>query len=269
MMDEIAIAIIENGYPYPEFDDEPYKQTMKTVILGDIHGRPHWKDIVVKEQPDRVIFIGDYFDSFDDYNAAEQMWNFEQIINFKLSGKAEVIILIGNHDYHYMRGVTEHYSGYQHGAAPAIEQLLEDNKQHMQMCYQMDDYLFSHAGVSYDWLTVNKWEGWESVEEKVNDLWEYTPRVFGFAGWDPYGDSVISSPIWIRPKSLQRANRDTLRNQFIQVVGHTERNKIDIEGKSTGGRYYYIDTLGTSGEYMVIDNGEIKFNTYKNETVTT
>ena len=241
---------------------------MKTLVLGDTHGRPIWKEIVVKENPDRVIFIGDYFDSYKDFTAAEQMHNFKEIVEYKESGKSEVILLIGNHDYHYMRGVTEHYSGYQSGARPAIEQLLYENKQHMQMCYQMGNFLFSHAGVSYDWLKINKWEGWESVEEKVNDLWEYTPNVFEFAGRDPYGDSTISSPIWIRPHSLQKANRDTLRDQFIQVVGHTTQGKIDTEGKSTGGRYYYIDTLGTSGEYMILeqistDNGEIKFNTYK------
>ena len=239
----------------------------KTVILGDTHGRPHWKQIVASENPDRVIFMGDYFDSFDN-TAVEQMHNFKEIIDWKQSGQSEVIILIGNHDYHYMRGITEYYSGYQAGARPAIEQLLYENRQHMQMCYQMGDFLFTHAGVSYDWLKINKWEGWESVEEKVNDLWEYTPNVFGFAGRDPYGDSKISSPIWIRPYSLQQANRDTLRDQFIQVVGHTTQGKIDTEGKSTGGRYYYIDTLGTSGQYMILeqistDNGEIKFNTYK------
>ena len=239
----------------------------KTVIIGDIHGRDCWKQIVASESPDRVVFMGDYFDSFDN-TAVEQMHNFKEIINWKQSGQSEVIMLIGNHDYHYMRGVTQYYSGYQSGARPAIEQLLYENRQHIQMCYQMGDFLFTHAGVSYDWLKINKWEGWESVEEKVNDLWEYTPNVFGFAGRDPYGDSKISSPIWIRPYSLQAANRDTLRDQFIQVVGHTTQGKIDTEGKSTGGRYYYIDTLGTSGQYMILeqistDNGEIKFNTYK------
>jgi hypothetical protein len=238
---------------------------MKTLVLGDTHGRPYWKDIVVKEQPDRVIFIGDYFDSFDDYTAAEQMWNFEQIINFKLSGKAEVVILVGNHDFHYMDG-SEHYSGFQFGAASAISDLLFNNTEHLQMAYEMDGYLFTHAGVSNDWYTY--WmkmlhlEG-NNVVDNINEMWKISSRPFRFTGWSPYGDSVESSPIWIRPKSLQKANRDTLRDQFIQVVGHTQQNQIDREGKSTGGRYYYIDTLGTSGEYMIIDNGEIKFDTYK------
>ena len=240
---------------------------MKTVILGDTHGRDYWKGIVASESPDRVIFIGDYFDSFDN-TAVEQMHNFKEIIDWKQSGQSEVIMLIGNHDYHYMRGVSQYYSGYQSGARPAIEQLLYDNKQHMQMAYGMNGFIFSHAGVSSDWLQIHGYDNESNLVDWINDMWKYKPNVFGFAGRDPYGDSKISSPIWIRPYSLQQANRDTLRDQFIQVVGHTTQGKIDTEGKSTGGRYYYIDTLGTSGQYMVLeqistDNGEIKFNTYK------
>ena len=53
---------------------------MKTVILGDTHGRDCWKQIVASESPNRVIFIGDYFDSFDN-TAVEQMYNFQEIID--------------------------------------------------------------------------------------------------------------------------------------------------------------------------------------------
>jgi predicted phosphodiesterase len=235
---------------------------MKTVILGDTHGRPYWKSIVANEAPNRVIFIGDYFDSFDN-TAVEQMHNFKEIIDWKQSGQSEVIILIGNHDYHYMRGVTQYYSGYQSGARPAIEQLLYENKNHMQMAYGMNGFIFTHAGVSSDWLQIHGYDNESNLIDWINDMWKYKPNTFGFAGRDPYGDSTISSPIWIRPYSLQKANRDTLRDQFIQVVGHTTQGKIDTEGKSTGGRYYYIDTLGTSGQYMIIENETIKFNTYK------
>jgi UDP-2,3-diacylglucosamine pyrophosphatase LpxH len=243
---------------------------MKTVVIGDIHGRDCWKQIVIDEQPDRVIFIGDYFDSYDDYTAAEQMWNFEQIINFKLireSVQSEVIILVGNHDFHYVDG-SEHYSGYQFGAAPGINDLLFNNMKHMQMAYEMDGYLFTHAGVSNDWYTY--WmkmlhlEG-DNVADNINEMWKASSRPFRFAGFNPYGDSKESSPIWIRPKSLQKANRDTFRDQFIQVVGHTQQKKVDIKGKSSGGRYYYIDTLGTSGQYMVINDDVITFPTYKNK----
>lgn len=135
------------------------------------------------------------------------------------------------------------------------------------MAYGMNGFIFSHAGVSSDWLKIHGYDNESNLIDWINDMWKYKPNVFGFAGRDPYGDSTISSPIWIRPYSLQKANRDTLRDQFIQVVGHTTQGKIDTEGKSTGGRYYYIDTLGTSGQYMIIENETIKFNTYKNETI--
>ena len=53
---------------------------MKTVVIGDVHGRSLWKLIVNQEQDaDRIIFIGDYFDSFD-IKGEEQLNNFLDII---------------------------------------------------------------------------------------------------------------------------------------------------------------------------------------------
>jgi hypothetical protein len=58
-------------------------------------------------------------------------------------------------------------------------------------------------------------------------------------------------------------NRETfLKDQYIQIVGHTQRDKIDM-GKSTGGRYYFIDTLSSSGEYLIYDDGVFSKNTIK------
>ena len=55
---------------------------------------------------------------------------------------------------------------------------------------------------------------------------------------------------------LQLSNKNTdLKKQYIQIVGHTQQDTIDIKGKSTGGRYYYIDTL-PSGEYLIDEDGE-------------
>ena len=85
---------------------------MKTIILGDTHGNDIWKKIVEEESPDKVIFVGDYFDSFD-ISFAKQMYNFNEILDYKKSGNAEVTLLIGNHDYHYLPFVYENYSGYQ------------------------------------------------------------------------------------------------------------------------------------------------------------
>ena len=227
---------------------------MKTIFLGDTHGRSLWKDIIAKESPDRVVFIGDYFDSFD-IKSTEQMFNFKEIIAFKESNQCEVILLIGNHDYHYYPG-GETYSGYQHGAAPAIKQLLEENKHHMQMCYQLDNILCSHAGIGHNWLVEQEKYESGSIADFVNDIWNYKPIRFMFYGFDPYGDNKTQTPIWIRPKSLLAGNKETfLKKDYIQIAGHTQVNKIDIEGKATGGKYYFIDAIEV-GQYLIYENNQ-------------
>lgn len=231
---------------------------MKITILSDTHGRSFWKHIVQKENDSDVfIWLGDYFDSFD-IPGVEQIYNFKQIIQFKETSEAEVIMLIGNHDVSYLPGFDGwNTSGYQAGIAPSIQQLLEENKHHLQMAYQMGSFLFSHAGLSESWLEYNKWDGELDVCEFVNMMWQYKPLSFKFNGRDPYGDDVYQTPIWIRPKSLMK---DCLnfKKKYIQVVGHTVQNCIDIKGKSTGGRYYFTDVLGTSQEYLIIEDWEVK-----------
>ena len=235
---------------------------MKTVVIGDIHGRSTWKLITHLENPDRVIFIGDYFDSFD-ISGVEQIQNFKEIIEYKKTSGKEVILLIGNHDHHYYPEIgNTGTSGYQKGIAPNIIQVIDENRKHLQIAYQMDEFLFSHAGVSSVFMDEvfgpNGWEV-ETITDQLNEMFMYRPGVFLFNGLDPYGDDEYQTPIWIRPRSLMKANRNTLRTRFIQVVGHTQVKKLDLVGaeKAAGGRYYLIDCLGTSGEYLVIQDGDL------------
>jgi predicted MPP superfamily phosphohydrolase len=244
---------------------------MKTVVIGDIHGRSIWKLIVNQENSDRIIFIGDYFDSFN-IKGEEQLNNFLDIIEYKKSSGKEVIMLIGNHDHHYFPEVGDTgTSGYQNIFKHQIEPTIDANREHLQMAYQFDEFLFSHAGISSKFLdSVFGEGGWkeETIVEQVNELFKYKPLTFNFGEavsikkmsyLDPYGDNEEQSPIWIRPRSLMSANKDTLRKKVIQIVGHTSAKSLDLEGtqKFTGGRYYLIDCLGTSGEYMIIEDGVI------------
>jgi len=213
-----------------------------------------------------MIFVGDYFDSFN-ISSNDQINNFLDIIELKKSSGIDVVMLIGNHDYHYMPYTQEYYSGHQKIHHFIIQNTLLDNIEHLSMCHRVDNFLITHAGISFKWLSYwykklyNKnLLDYESIEKIVNDIWEHTPRAFKFTGMDPYGDSEESSPIWIRPKSLQRSNKDYLKNYYVQIVGHTQHNKIDIEGKTTGGKYYYIDTLETSGEYLILEDGKLTVN---------
>ena len=255
---------------------------MKTIAIGDIHGRPYWKQIIEQEQDaDRFIFVGDYFDSFT-IPGIDQINNFLDIIEFKKSTNKEVILLIGNHDYHYLPGIEDSgTSGYQTLMAPSIKTVLGDNKEHLQLVYQMDKFLFSHAGISSEWLDDNiaMWDV-PNLSMYLNDLFHYKPasiayRSFKYYDYENniatlsrgYGDETYQGPIWIRPKSLMEVNKKTLRKKVIQVVGHTPQDQIDIKGKSTGSRYYFIDTLEYGqNQYLIIEGNTVSLGVIKNET---
>ena len=245
----------------------------RTVVIGDLHGRSDWKLAIHQEEPvDRVIFMGDYFDSFS-ISGVEQIDNFKQIIKYKEnSPQVEVVMLIGNHCHHYFPEVGyTGTSGYQSGVGHAITQVVDENRQHLQMAYGFGEYLFTHAGVSPRFMDqVFGKDGWskETVVRDLNELFKYKPKSFKFNGFDPHGDSQEQTPIWIRPGSLMSINKKHdkgLKKDYIQIVGHTRMREIDIIGsdKYTGGRYYFIDTMETSGDYLIIEDGVIRTNSVK------
>ena len=236
---------------------------MKIIVVGDTHGRQNWKQIAEKENDfDKFIFIGDYFDTHDNVSAAEQIANFKDILQFKRDNKDKVILLVGNHDFHYMRGISENYSGYQELHAIDIQEIIHEalNDNLLQMCYIEKNIIFSHAGISKTWArtvlgrdTFNLTAG-TPLQIAVNDMFKYQPQVFCFTPGemcDMYGNDVEQTPIWIRPQALAK---DMLDN-FTQVVGHTQVPQITMATD----RLLLIDTLGISGEYVVINDNELGF----------
>lgn len=251
---------------------------MKNIYIGDIHGRQIWKDIVTKhDDADNLVFIGDYFDSFD-IQPSLQLSNVNDIVRYKkereLNPTKKIYLLIGNHDIHYWPGNKDGggTSGYQVTMRHQFEHFFIENRDMFQMSVLIGNRLCTHAGVSSEFLKdVGYWTYDNHVDEReisnfLNDLFKYKPNEFIFDSYqkrlnggtyaDGYGDNTWQTPIWIRPKSLQRSNKNTdLKKNYIQIVGHTQQEHIDIKGKTTGGKYYYIDTLA-SGEYLIDEDGE-------------
>ena len=111
----------------------------KNVYIGDIHGRDVWKQIVEKHSDaDNIVFIGDYFDSFD-ISGIEQLRNAQEIVQFKkereLDPTKKVYLLIGNHDIHYWPGVKDRgsTSGFQPTMMFQFEQFFRENENMFQM----------------------------------------------------------------------------------------------------------------------------------------
>jgi len=275
---------------------------MKIIALGDTHGRDNWKQVASREQFDKLIFIGDYFDSHDGISAAEQKGNFKEILEYKKRNSEKVVLLIGNHDFHYLDGVYETYGGFQEEQRSSIRALLQPavDSGMLQICFVWKHLLFTHAGVTKTWHS-NHLQRSGSIEYDINLLFKQDKAAFEFAwgrtnrrgkgdgsddgtdfeyawgrtnrrgkgdgsddgtdfeyAWgrtySPTGDDPEQSPIWVRPASLLEDRVDN----YVQVVGHTIQKSLMLSDE-----VIFIDTLGTTGEYVVYEDGKFSIGKHK------
>lgn len=124
---------------------------MKYNIIGDIHGRTKWKDLVL---PDAInIFVGDYFSPYREQAFYYQRENFLDIIQYKIDHPDNVILLLGNHDEDHWH-IQEHYSRFDYENVEEIKSLFEQYKELFQVAYSIENkVLVTHAGVSVVWYT--------------------------------------------------------------------------------------------------------------------
>ena len=235
----------------------------RICVIGDIHGRSVWKQIVEAEkEAEQIIFVGDYFDSRDGYAPSRQIANFKEILDYKRANMDKVILLTGNHDLHYMKGINEDYSGYQFGSAIDIQEVIEGALKEglLQMCYIHNKYLISHAGVTMTWCADHK-INMSDLERSINDEFKFRPTSFKFLMGDNYsqtGDDICQGPVWVRPLSLYKDKIDG----YIFIVGHTSVTRIDVS-KADMFKMKLIDALYEQ-EYLIIENdvasvGKIQF----------
>lgn len=222
----------------------------KIVVLGDIHGRTVWKDIVAKEQPDQVIFLGDYVSTHEDISDDEQVENLKEILKYK-DEHPETILLRGNHDMQHLGFETIEISGYFPVVAMEMEHFKDEFLAKTQWIHVMGNIVFSHAGVSQAWLDANGLK-----LEHINKL--APSELFGFNTSDPhdlFGNSPEQPPTWIRPMALI----SEMIPDYDQVVGHTPVdhcfNVKDVIA-DTPYNLWLCDALD-QGAYLRIENGII------------
>ena len=119
---------------------------MRTLIIPDIHHQTAVVDeILIREQHDRVVFLGDYFDSFRDTpdrarRTAEWLKELLRNPRFKL--------LYGDHDLPYRYGVPQLVcSDFSVEKREAILDLFDrEDWQPMRLQASVDGFLITHAG---------------------------------------------------------------------------------------------------------------------------
>ena len=120
-------------------------------IIGDIHGRTYWKNLVMDNAVN--IFVGDYFSPYGYISFDDCKTNFLEILEYK-KHHPETVLLIGNHDAEYWRfkEYNEAYSRHDLENEKEIYNLFEENKEYFHAAYSIENkVLVTHAGVSYVW----------------------------------------------------------------------------------------------------------------------
>lgn len=221
----------------------------KILVLGDIHGRTCWADIIKKENPDKIIFLGDYVSTHENISSDQQCSNLEDILNYKEANPDKVILLRGNHDLEALGYYWAECSGHSRNVSRYMISIKDRFLADTQWIYVEGNIIFSHAGISKTWF--NKF-----AFEDINLLNNCEPsEKFGFTpdnSYDYYGNSITQPCVWIRPQALVR----NALNEYIQVVGHTLVKKItNLKSiKDEWPEIWLCDCL--PNEYLVIENNE-------------
>jgi hypothetical protein len=281
----------------------------KTISIGDIHGRSswkealfgdyteftYWKSLVEENSPmaadvwekapvaqfSKIVFVGDYVDSFNVSNEA-MIQNLRDIIFLKKSFPDLVVLLLGNHDIQY---IVENQicSGYRPEVASVFSIIFRENLSLFDVVYTENvkgkvypmrtgeglplegDIVWTHAGISAGWLKYSIeslkrygeiYEGFkekfespsaENVVEYLRFLWSSRNEVLFWCDSDSGGRMPHAGPFWIRPGRL---NKNPL--PFYQVVGHT--HKEEIRFSSVGDKFHiFIDVLDSRDDFLIYE----------------
>lgn len=263
-----------------------------TMSIGDIHGRNDWmyfthgspeefetwKGIVANGGPveegfnpeiyqfinvDKVIFVGDYVDSFTIKNL-DMKKNLEDIIFFKKALPDKVVLLLGNHDVQYI--VSDQIcSGYRPEMKYDFYDIFIKNIDLFQLSYRIENYLWTHAGVTNEWFKefeaelfnpknrfyeITKYYTNATIDEKLNLGWEVKALSIYNVDHISGGFQMWAGPLWVRPHVLNKHAIDG----YFQIVGHTPQSAIwetdDVA---------YIDCL-EYGDHGDVYNLEIDLN---------
>lgn len=228
---------------------------MKTLLIGDLHLKsqlilPIVDKIIQTHNIKRIIFLGDYVDLHGQTNniqlyAKDLTFLYSWKIDKEQNG-IDVINLIGNHDAYYLLGEQAPFSIQNLEVFFAVKELLQNLK--LQIAYQLDDYLVSHAGFNLI-FDPKEWyfNLYTKEHEEELDILAYT------IGPMRGGKALRGSPLWAHFRELE-----LLPNQDYpkQIVGHTPKESIDISKNVIG-----IDTfslyIDKDNKYQFIGNGDL------------
>lgn len=194
----------------------------KILIVPDVHGRKFWhkaKEMI--NSVDKVVFLGDYLDPYpwECISRLDTIKEFEEIIKFKDDNPDKVVLLLGNHDCAYCFNFGS-ASRYDYENEFEIKNLFSTNIGLFRLYFREGNYLFTHAGITRDWLRTYLPEydierfTTLTTKELVPFLW----KVSFLRG----GDQDTGSIVW---SDVSEGDRE---DTCYQIFGHTQQESEPI-----------------------------------------
>ena len=196
----------------------------KILVVPDVHGRKFWhkaKEMI--DNVDKVVFLGDYLDpySYEGITFEDAVQEFKDILNFKEQNPDKVVLLVGNHDMHYIRLDFMNCSRLNMSRRQEIHDLYTKHIDKFELIYPVSTYLFSHAGIYLDWITKHKLSAEEifNFKDFIEHHWETLEDVsYARGGYDPVGSCVWAD--------IRESIQNELFPGFRQIVGHTQMESM-------------------------------------------
>ena len=193
----------------------------KILICPDVHGRKFWhKAIEMIDEVDQVVFLGDYLDpySHEGITFEDALTELEGILAFKEDYPDKVVLLVGNHDMHYIKTEFMDCSRLNKSRRVEIHDLFMNNIDKFQLVYLFgSNWLFSHAGVYQEWL--------DKYEIELHELLNF--KTFMKGRWNTLEDVSYERGGWCKVGSCVWADiRESIENELLHdlrhIVGHTQ-----------------------------------------------
>ena len=153
----------------------------RILVIPDVHGETFWKEPVLKymDQVDRVVFLGDYLDPYPEegknYSPQGLFDNLMDIIDLKRSHMDKVVLLKGNHDQHY---ASEMFRSLACGSRcdtinwNIYNAVFVRNQELFKLAHLEEineiPYLFSHAGLTLNWINKVNSSIWKLADNKIS-----------------------------------------------------------------------------------------------------
>lgn len=222
------------------------------AIIPDVHGRRFWTAIKDRvDDFDKIIFLGDYLDPYypnEKILPEDAIANFEEIIEFAKQYPDKVILLIGNHD---CWSIDRRKESCRH--AYVFWQIQHDmfmnNKDLFKYAHIEGNVLYTHAGVTKEWIEQNNFD---LNESNIVEFLNSDPKELWQVGMSRGGWCDHSSPIW----ACAYGDWPMSHNPFnlIQIFGHSQQMSTGSKVSFCNNTCHCID----SRAIFTWDNNELK-----------